>query len=160
MKRKTKGLVAILAAALAGVGLFTATALGGSSPHEPTAAEQAKAPKRIVPSDPEDRLVIGVWRNCKFHTIKLRKQVAEVDLPGGAKGGEQSAVSTQAEVAAQLPPVDPKCDNVAPTQAQVDKMKADVDAEQKAITEKVKAKAKGATTAPTVPPAVSDPPSS
>jgi len=72
---------------------------------------------------------MGVWRNGKFHIVKLKATKKIAILPDGSTTEEDSTVGSPSEAEAQLPPVDSALVGVAPTQAQIDEMKKAVDAE-------------------------------
>lgn len=81
----------------------------------------------------DDTIVVGVWRNCKFHIVKVKAERFTATLPNGevqesveVAGGRKAAD----EAAAQLPERDPACDNVEPTREQIDANRAAIEAEE------------------------------
>ncbi len=81
----------------------------------------------------DDTLVIGVWRNCKFHVLRIPAErfiatasdgqvVESVEPAGGAKAADVAEK--------QLPARDPACDNVEPTRDQIDANRAAIEAEE------------------------------
>jgi hypothetical protein len=79
-------------------------------------------------------LFMGVWRNGQFHVVKLRTKKSVVEMPDGRDGGEETTISTPAEVQSQLPPVDHAFDKAVPTQPQIDAMKVEVDRQEALFT--------------------------
>ena len=85
-----------------------------------------KAPKTKIG---DDVAVLGIWRNCKFDIVKVKTEREVVQLPNGERVEQETARATD-QAAAQLPPRDPACDNVEPSPEQIERMRADVEAEQ------------------------------
>lgn len=134
LRRRVKhaAMAAAAAAALGVLFLGPGPAYSGSGPPTPEEEEEArraKAPRRVLPSGPNDVIVMGVWRNDRFHIIKLRTQTTEIDMPEG-KAGQQSTISSREEVEAQLPPVDPRFTGLGPTPEQIAEMEVKANAEQ------------------------------
>lgn len=151
MKRRTKGLATGLAV-VALVGLFAASAQGGDKPLTPE--ERSKyvtdAPRRALPSSPNNRTVIAYFRNCKWHIETLPKSRHEVRMPDGAKQVIERVEESPASLA-KLPPQDPRCDGVGPTPEQTAEMRKTADAMQAAINEQILAESGGPKPPPSTP---------
>ena len=144
MRRKLilPGLILALFVLLAGV----AVAQGSSQSRGPdpkqtkaTPAQEAdfhktrEAFQKTKKKSGDDTIVVGVWRNCKFHVLKLpavrytattpEGQVQEsIELAPGIKAAD--------EAERQLPKSDPACDNVEPTREQIDANRSALEAEE------------------------------
>lgn len=121
-----------------GAVVWFGVAQGNSNPKQLSSEERQRLsetlPKRPLPPSASDLVVMGVWRNCAFHVVTVTSKRSVTDFPDGTHSETQEIGSAQnphnQEMEAQLPPVDPKCDNVAPTSEQIAGMRATVDAEQ------------------------------
>lgn len=81
----------------------------------------------------DDILVIGVWRNCKFHVLKLPAERYTAVLPDGQvqESVEVAHGATAADAAEKLLPArDPACDNVEPSREQIDANRAALEEEE------------------------------
>ncbi|CAN5224960.1 hypothetical protein BH24ACT1_BH24ACT1_05320 [soil metagenome] len=131
--RRTAKHGALAAVAVAGVAVFVMGPSSAQSGSGAPASEQADifatSPSRTLPPGPNDVIVMGVWRNDKFHVVKLRTETAVIDTPQGT-AGHTYTVSSREEIEAQLPLVDPSINpRIEPTPAQIEEMKSRVDAE-------------------------------
>ncbi|MCA1703379.1 MAG: hypothetical protein LC808_08995 [Actinobacteria bacterium] len=118
---------AVIAAALIAVGSAAASNTGTDpkplteyqeNTHTDVEARRAATPREQLPPTADDFAVLGVWRNCKFHIISVPVKRFVRDTPDGRTEEEELG-----DAEPLLPPRDPNCDNVNPTQAQIDEMK-------------------------------------
>lgn len=127
MKRRTKVLSVVAAVGTTATIAFSGIAQSGTATVPNRMKQLDAAPRRAA--GPADPIVMGIWRNGKFHIVKLKATKAIASLPDGSTTEEDSTVGSPAEAESQLPPADPALARVAPTQAQIDDMKKAVDAE-------------------------------
>jgi hypothetical protein len=81
----------------------------------------------------DEVVLVGLWRNCRFHILRLPGERYTAALPDGqvvesievARG-----VKAADEAEKQLPARDPACDNVEPTREQIDANRAEMEAEE------------------------------
>lgn len=118
----------LAAAILAGVAAAGASISGGAKTDDDPRAkfEQAKDKKKIG----DDTMVFGVWRNCKFHIVKVKTERWTATIDGELQEIEKPAEDTNKAFDEQLPVRDSKCDDVEPTEEQKAKNRENIDAEQ------------------------------
>lgn len=126
MRRKLiPPLIVAISVLLAGV----AVASSQRTNNRPPADTRAQFDKHKVKAG-DDVELVGVWRNCKMHIVRLPAERFVATLPNGEKH-ESIEVKGRApdEVERQLPPRDPACDHVEPTREQIDANRAEMEAE-------------------------------
>jgi hypothetical protein len=140
--RRTFILPLVLAVSVLLAGAAIAASQGSSPSRErtdPTAKQREEFHKtraefqRTKKKTGDDTLVLGVWRNCKFHLVKVRAERFTATLPNGETQESvevAQGVKAADEAAAQLPERDPACDDVEPTREQIEANRAAIEAEE------------------------------
>ena len=90
--------------------------------------EFQKAKKKVG----DEVMLVGVWKNCKFHILRLPAERYTAVHDGQFTESVEVApgVKTADEAEKQLPARDPACDNVHPTREQIDANRAEIEAEE------------------------------
>lgn len=115
IKRAAAGVAGIIVV----LSVFTVTTAAkgpATGPPEGAVQDHPRGKSRDV-SKPGEKQTMQVWRNGKFHTVKI--SVSRRHFPE-AEGQPEEIVTHTSEVEVQLPPVDPALVDVKPTKEQED----------------------------------------